>query len=226
MPISHFLIAGASIILIDLLLAGDNALVIAMAVRNLPARERRIGSVCGALLAVVLRIALTIVAAQALEFEFVKLVGGLLVLWIALKVLIDIDEPPSAAPSSTSLWKAIWYVTFADLTMSLDNILAIAGAANGHDGLIVFGLALSIPFVVFSSNLLSRIMDRYPITIYVGAALLVRVAGEMALTDPFVEGVLHPSAVARYIAEAALIAIVIALSRWICAGRGHVHCNR
>lgn len=219
MPTGHFLIAGATIILIDLVLAGDNALVIAMAVRNLPKRERRISSICGAALAVALRIALTVVAAAVLNIEFVKLAGGLLVLWIAFRVLLDVDDPPEAAPSSTTLWKAIWYVVFADLTMSLDNILAIAGAANGHIGLIVFGLAVSIPFVVFSSNLLSNIMDRYPITIYIGAAILVRVGAEMALTDPFVERTLHPSALARYGAEAALIVVVIAAARWICRRR-------
>ena len=219
MPTSHFLVGGATIILIDLLLAGDNALVIAMAVRNLPQRERRIGSICGAALAVALRIALTVVAAAVLEVEFVKLAGGLLVLWIAFKVLIDADDPPESAPSSNSLWKAVWYVMFADLTMSLDNILAIAGAANGHIGLIIFGLALSIPFVVFSSSLLSKLMDRYPVTIYIGAAILARVGGEMAMTDPFVERELHPSALAKYAAEAALIVVVVGSGRWICYRR-------
>jgi YjbE family integral membrane protein len=220
---TQFLISGATIILIDLLLAGDNALVIAMAVRGLPPHQRRIGSIAGAGLAVLLRILLTIAAAAFLQFSFVKLAGGLLILWIALKVLIDVDDPPDAAPSAGSLWKAIWYVMLADITMSLDNILAIAGAANGHTGLIIFGLALSIPFVVFSSGLLSKLMDKYPITIYIGAAILVRVGVEMALTDPFVERTLHPTAVARYIAEAASIVVVLGASRWICKRRGHHH---
>src|SRR5437870_7680180 len=162
----HFLLSGLSIVLIDLLLAGDNALVIAMAVRSLPPRERKIGIVGGAAAAIGLRVGLTIVAARLLDIDYVKLVGGLLILWIAYKVLVDASTPPDSSTPPNRFWQAIWYIVVADLTMSIDNILAIAGASNGNVWLIVFGLALSIPFVVFSSNLLSNLMDRYPATIY------------------------------------------------------------
>jgi YjbE family integral membrane protein len=213
MPASHFLIAGLTLVLIDLLLAGDNALVIAMAVRHLPPRQRRIASLCGAALAVILRVALTFVAAEVLEVRFVKLAGGLFILWIAFQVLCDASEPPPSVAATGSLRRAVWYVLIADLTMSTDNILAIAGASGGHFGLILFGLAVSIPFVVLSSNLLANLMNRYPIVIYAGAAILGKVGGDMALTDPWVAHLLHPSDWTRYAVDAALIAVILIAGR-------------
>jgi YjbE family integral membrane protein len=213
MPASHFLISGLTLVLIDLLLASDNALVIALAVRSLPTRERRIGSICGATLAVVLRVALTFVAAKILRVEFVELAGGLFVLWIALKVLIDASDPPAATVRPSSLIKAIWYVVVADITMSTDNILAIAGASGGRFGLILFGLAVSIPFVVLSSNLLVELMNKYPAVIYLGAAMLAKVGGDMALGDPFIVRTLHPSETARYAVDAALVVIILLCGR-------------
>ncbi len=208
------LLAGAlQIVIIDLLLAGDNALVIAMAVRSLPPRERRIGTICGAGAAVLLRAVLTIAAARLLKVPYLQLVGGLFILWIALKVLRDANDPPDAAPASQRLLQAIWYVVFADLTMSTDNILAIAGASHGSAELIVFGLALSIPFVVFSSNLLAKLMDRYPIVIYLGAAILGNVGGDMIMRDPFVVNALHPTKLARYAVNAVLIALILIIGR-------------
>ena len=211
--IHRWLIDGFSIVLIDLLLAGDNALVIAMAVRGLSSRQRRIGIALGAGAAVVLRIALTIVAAQLLNVEFIKLVGGAFVIWIAIRVLADASsgEPEAAVPKS--LWKAIWFIVVADITMSTDNILAIAGASRGNDWLIIFGLALSIPFVVFSSNLLAKLMDRYWIIVYLGAGILGKVGGEMMLTDPFVERTLHPSKILLYAVEAAAVIVILILGR-------------
>jgi YjbE family integral membrane protein len=213
MDIGRFLINGLRIVLIDLLLAGDNALVIAMAVRSLPRRERRIGTACGAVLAVVLRVALTAVAARLLTVEYLKLAGGLLVLWIAWKVLGDVSEQPDTVPAPQRLLQAIWYVVFADLTMSTDNILAIAGASGGHFGLIVFGLCLSIPFVVFSSNLLADLMNRFPLTIYLGVAILGQVGADMVLTDPSLAHALHPSNGLRYGIEGAVIAALLIASR-------------
>jgi YjbE family integral membrane protein len=209
MPIGRFLFGVFSIILIDLMLAGDNALVIALAVRSLPRRERRIGTACGAAGAVLLRIALTIFAARLLSIRYVQLAGGLFIVWIAVKVLVDVSAPPDSSPAPKSLWQAIWYVVFADLTMSTDNILAIAGASKGNVALIVFGLCVSIPFVVFASNLLADLMNRYPATIYLGAAILGRVGGEMILTDPFVAGILHPTDTLRYVVEGVLIVAVL-----------------
>jgi len=213
MPIGHFLFGVFSIILIDLMLAGDNALVIAMAVRSLPRRERRIGTACGAAVAVLLRIALTIFAARLLSIPYVQLAGGLFIVWIAVKVLVDASAPPDSAPAPKRLVQAIWYIVFADLTMSTDNILAIAGASKGNVGLIVFGLCVSIPFVIFASNLLADLMDRYPATIYLGAAILGRVGGEMILTDRFVQGILHPTDTLRYVVEGVLIVAVVVAGR-------------
>jgi len=219
MPAGPFLLNALSIVLIDLVLAGDNALVIAMAVRALSGRERRLGIVCGAALAVVLRVALTGFASRVLTLPYVELAGGLFVLWIALKVLVDASDPPDAAPAPRSLLETIWFVAMADLTMSVDNILAIAGAAHGHYGLIAFGLALSIPFVVFSSNLLAKLMDRYPVAVYLGVAVLGKVAGDMMLEDRFLLRAVHPSNSVRYLVDALLIALVLVVGRRLGAAR-------
>jgi YjbE family integral membrane protein len=215
----HFLLSGLKIVLIDLLLAGDNALVIALAVRSLPKHERRIGLMGGAIGAVVLRVALTTMAARLLTTPYLQIAGGLLILWIALKVLIDASTPPDAAPGPMRFWQAIWYIVAADITMSTDNVLAIAGASRGNFWLIAFGLALSIPFVVLSSNLLSKLMDRFPALIYLGAGVLGQVAGEMILTDAFVVRTWHPGNAVRYAVEAALVVAVIAIGRLVTASR-------
>jgi YjbE family integral membrane protein len=209
MSAGHFLIAGLTLVLIDLVLAGDNALVIAMAVRSLPRRERRIGSICGATLAVILRVGLTFVAAKVLSVEFVRLAGGLFILWIAFQVLIDACKSPETAVRPASLMKAIWYVLVADVTMSTDNILAIAGASGGDLRLILFGLGVSIPFVVLSSNLLADLMNKYPAIVFLGAAILGKVGGDMAISDPFMVRMLHPTELARYLVEGALVVIVV-----------------
>jgi YjbE family integral membrane protein len=215
----HFLFNVFAIVLIDLLLAGDNALVIAMAVRALAPGQRRIATICGAGAAVGLRVALTAVAARLLQVSFIQLGGGLLILWIALKVMLDASEPPRAATAPKRMAQAIWYIVLADVTMSTDNILAIAGASKGHVGLIVFGLCLSIPFVVFAANLLAALMDRFPWLIYAGAAVLGKVGGEMILTDPFVVRRAHPTDAARYAVEGALAAAVVLGGRWVCSVR-------
>jgi len=214
MPPGHFILASLSIVLIDLLLAGDNALVIALAMRSLPPRERRWGIACGAGLAVVLRVALTALAAQVLTLSYLQLVGGLFILWIAWKVLGDASEPPGQAPAPKRLLAAIWYVVVADLTMSVDNILAIAGASHGHIGLIVFGLCVSIPFVVFSANLLSDLMNRYPVTIYLGVGILGKVAGDMIVADPAFIRLVHPTAALHYALDAVLVAALV-LAGWL-----------
>ena len=214
----HVVLSVFSIILIDLMLAGDNALVIAMAVRGLPARQRRVATLWGAGVAVALRVGLTFVAALLLEKEYVQLVGGALILWIAIKVLRDASAPPHAAPPANRLAQAIWYIVVADITMSLDNILAIAGASKGNFGLILFGLAVSIPFVVVSSNLLAKLMDRFPWTVYLGAAILGEVSGRMMLTDPFIVGLLHPTQTLRYAVQATL-AVALFVTGWIMGRR-------
>lgn len=182
-----------SIVLIDIVLAGDNAVVIALAVRTLPPRQRLLGIALGSAVAVVLRIGLTFVASQLLALNYVKLVGGLLILWIAVKLLIDNTGDRPEGKAAGGLWQAVWLILVADVTMSLDNVLAVAGASKGSLPLLIFGLALSIPLVVFTSNLLSRLMDRYVVIIYVGAAILGKVGGDMVMTDRLTAELLAPA---------------------------------
>jgi YjbE family integral membrane protein len=188
-----FLFRAFSIVLIDILLAGDNAIVIAMAVRALPQKQRRIGLAAGAGGAIVLRIILTFFAARILEVSYLKLGGGVLILWIAVKLLVDTPGKEEHQRAAVSLRQAIWLIFVADTTMSLDNILAVAATSKGNLPLLIFGLGLSITFVVVTSNLLARLMDRYRWLIYLGAALLGRVGGDMMVSDPAMEGRLHPS---------------------------------
>src|SRR5579872_995288 len=205
----RFLLDCLSIILFDLLLAGDNALVIAMAVRSLPARQRRIGVAFGAATAVILRVLITIGAAELLNISFVKLIGGAFVIWIAVKVFVDASAP-AKAPASGHFLRAIWYIVLADITMSMDNVLAVAGASRGNVWLIALGLGLSIPFVVFASNLIAMLMDRHAWLVYLGAAILGKVGGEMMLTDPFIVRAIHPGSALLYSSEAlAAVAIVV-----------------
>jgi YjbE family integral membrane protein len=154
-----------------------------------------------------------------LSIEYLQMAGGLFVLWIAFKVLVDVSDPPGAAPAPCHMLRAIWYIVFADLTMSVDNILAIAGAAHGHIGLIVFGLGLSIPFVIFSANLLADLMDRFPVLIYLGVAILGKVGGDMILEDRFAVRALHASDPIRYLVDAALIAVLLLAGRRVGLAR-------
>lgn len=211
--LTHLLVDGLSIVLIDLLLAGDNALVIALAARSLPPRQRRLGILFGAGVAVILRIAITIVAAQILNVEWVKLIGGAFVIWIAIKVLSDASGPDAKSEAPGRLIRAIWYIAMADITMSTDNVLAIAGASKGNILLIVLGLGLSIPFVMFSSTLIVVLMERYPWTVYLGAGILGKVGGEMMVTDRFIVRTLHPSDAVLYVVEAVAIIGILAAGR-------------
>jgi YjbE family integral membrane protein len=189
----EWFLAVLSIVLIDIVLAGDNAVVIALAVRKLPAKQRLVGIALGSAFAVVLRVGLTFVAAQLLALNYIKLGGGLLILWIAVKLLVDNTGEKAHGKEAGGLWQAVWLILVADITMSLDNVLAVAGASKGSLGLLLFGLGLSIPLVVFTSNLLARLMDRYPVIIYVGAATLGKVGGDMIMTDRLVAATLQPT---------------------------------
>ncbi|MGH7956083.1 MAG: TerC family protein [Opitutaceae bacterium] len=189
----EWFVAIFNIVWIDIVLAGDNAVVIALAVRGLPPRQRMIGIVLGAGAAVMLRVALTFVATQLLTINYVQLVGGILIIWIAFKLLRQNEgHHDDGKAGASGLWQAVWMILVADITMSLDNVLAVAGAARGHFGLLLFGLALSIPLVVFASNIISRLMVRYKIVVFVGAAILGKVGGEMMLTDAVVASPLVP----------------------------------
>jgi YjbE family integral membrane protein len=188
----QFLFAVFNIILADIVLAGDNAVVIAMAVRSLPPRERKIGTLLGAGVAVALRIVLTFFVAKLMDLPYLKLVGGILILWIAFKLLLDATpEEDHDVKQAGGLWQAMWIILVADITMSLDNVLAVAGASHGNIWLLVFGLGLSIPLVVGASGILSKLMDKYPIIAVIGSAVLGRVGAEMMITDPALEGRFH-----------------------------------
>lgn len=198
----EFVVAFLSIVLIDLVLAGDNAVVIALAVKNLPPKQRKKGIIFGAGAAVMLRVAVTFCVAQLLTISFIKLGGGALVLWIAVKLFVEGAPEEKFQKEATTFWQAIRIIVIADIIMSTDNILAVAGACKGNLFLLLFGLALSIPFVVFTSSLLSMLMDKYPIIVYIGAAVLGRVGGEMIITDPFIVEWLNPSSFLKYSVEA------------------------
>lgn len=205
-------LAILSIVLIDIVLAGDNAVVIALAVRRLEKRERLWGILMGSGMAVVLRVGLTFVAAQLLAVNYIKLIGGLLILWIAVKLLVDNTGEQAGKGEAKNLWQAVWFITMADITMSLDNVLAVAGASKGSFGLLLFGLGLSIPLVVFTSNLLANLMDRYSILIYVGSAILGKVAGEMVMTDRLIAGTFEPEPWLVYLVELTMAVGVIVVA--------------
>jgi YjbE family integral membrane protein len=211
-----FVFGFISIIIIDIMLAGDNAVVIAMAVRGLPRKQRMKGIAFGAGAAVILRVALTFVAAQLLLIRFVKFIGGALIIWIGTKLFIEGVPEEEVEKQVKTLWQAIWVIMIADITMSTDNVLAVAGASKGNLFLLLFGLGLSIPFVVFTSNLLAMLMDKYPVLVYVGAAILGRVGGEMMITDPFIHELLHPSRMVEYGVQAFFtIGVIVAGKLWI-----------
>jgi YjbE family integral membrane protein len=217
----EFVLSVLTIILIDLVLAGDNAVVIALAVKSLPRDKRLIGVSFGAGFAVVLRIVLTFFAAQLLMIQYVKFIGGALIFWIAVKLLIEDVEAEETGKEATSIWSAIWIIVVADVTMSTDNILALAGASKGNVTLLLFGLILSIPLVVFTSTLLARLMDKYPIIVYLGAAVLGKVTAEMIFTDPAVERVLGTlSQTTLYILFAVGAAAVIVVGRLYLSLKG------
>jgi YjbE family integral membrane protein len=211
----EFLSALLSIVFIDLVLAGDNAVIIAMAVRGLPATQRKKGIIFGAGAAVLLRVICTFVTAQLLRIQYVKLGGGAVIIWIAVKLLMEGAHEENLKQEAKTIWQAVWVIVVADITMSIDNMLAVGGASKGNLFLLLFGLGLSIPLVVFTSNLLSLLMDKYPIIIYIGAAVLGRVGGEMMITDPFIIGLLDPSKPVEYGVEIFFTVGVIILARFL-----------
>ena len=210
-----FFLAVGSIILIDLVLAGDNAVVIAMAVKNLQGRKRTWGIILGAGGAVLVRVACTFMVAQLLNMRYVKLIGGAVIIWIAVKLLTEGAEEKHLDKEVHTLWQALWVIIVADLSMGIDNMLAVGAACHGNFFLLLFGLILSIPFVVFMSTLLARLMDRYPVILWLGAALLGKVGGEMMATDPFVVELFNLPHWAQYVSMAVFILFVCGFSKWI-----------
>jgi YjbE family integral membrane protein len=158
---------------------------------------------------------LTVFAAQLLQISLVKLIGGLLIVWIGVKLLVVDDPREETTQASGSLWTAVWVIIVADVTMSMDNVLALAGASKGDPFLLLFGLILSIPLVVGASGLLSNLMDRYPVIIYLGAAVLGKVGAELIMGDPLVASRFHPSTAVEYLVQACFAIGVIVAARII-----------
>jgi YjbE family integral membrane protein len=211
----QFALSLLSIIVVDLTLSGDNAVVIAAAARSLPRSLRNRALIAGAALAVVTLVAAAFFATRLLQVKFLQVIGGTAVLCIAVGLFRE--EPPfeSSATRAASFWKAIWFIVIADVTMSTDNILAVAAIARGDFVLLLLGLSLSIPLVVFASGVLAALMDNYPVIIYVGAALLARVAGHMIMTDAFMVQTFAPSATLSYTVEAGSVVSVVVVGMWL-----------
>jgi len=212
----------ASIVLIDLTLAGDNALVIALAVRTLPKRQQFFGRLWGTAGAVVLRLAFIVVATWLLTIPLLQLLGGVLLVWIALRLVRQNGESDGHVRPGTTLPQAIWIIMIADAAMSLDNVLGVAAAAHGDLLLVVFGIGLSLPLVVWGSGLLAWLMTRFTWIIWLGGGVLGYVAGEMIMNDQAVERWLGPLP-GWLEAGPVLLALVIAGVGWRAAHNGRKH---
>ncbi|TMK11285.1 MAG: TerC family protein [Alphaproteobacteria bacterium] len=195
-----FWIAVGKIIWINVLLSGDNALVIALACRGLAPRQRLWGMIFGAGAAVILRIIFTGIVASLMELSYLKLVGGLALLVIAAKLLVPEQEDEEGVESASHLWAAVQIVVVADIVMSLDNVIAVAAAANGSFPLLILGLAISIPLIVAGAALIMALLNRLPILVWAGAALLGWIAGDVIATDPAV----HPKLQALFAGPAGI----------------------
>lgn len=211
-----FWIAVGQIILIDIVLSGDNAVVIALACRNLSPEQRKKGILWGVAGAVSLRVVLTVFAALVMGLPWLKFIGGLLLVWIAVKLMLPEDEDGHDIASSEHLWGAVKTIVVADFVMSLDNVIAVAGAAHGSLVLLLFGLAVSIPLIVWSSQLILHWMERFPSIVLFGAGLLGYVAGQMIFSDPGIVGLLPPLPDwSAKVAGAVGAALVVAVGRWL-----------
>src|SRR5271157_5033365 len=213
---TDFWLALVSVIFINIILSGDNAVVIALAVRSLARKQRLQGIILGTALAVVLRIVLTFFCAKLLEISFLKFVGGWLIAWIAVKLFIEGTGDDENQKEIHTLGKAVVTILIADLVMSTDNVLGVAGACKGNMALLLFGLGSSIPLVVFASDILSRLMDRYPIIVTLGAAALGRVAGDMIGSDAFITNTFKPNTFTLYVLQGLFTVGVIVIGKaWI-----------
>ncbi|MEZ5629552.1 MAG: TerC family protein [Burkholderiaceae bacterium] len=216
---AHFWVAVGQIILIDILLGGDNAVVIALACRQLPKAQRTKGIVWGTVGAIVLRVILIAFALTLLKVPFLKLVGGLLLLWIGVRLIAPDDEDGhDNIQGSDKLWGAVKTIIVADLVMSIDNVIAIAGAAQGageeHQlALVIFGLVVSIPIIVWGSQLVLKLMDRFPVIIVLGGMLLGWIAGGMIQSDPGLEDYLPQTDVWQYGMAIAGALLVLAIGQ-------------
>jgi YjbE family integral membrane protein len=207
-----------TIIWVNIILSGDNAVVIALAARSLPAHQQKKAIFWGAGAAVVLRIILTIVAVELLKLPYLKFIGGALLLWIAVQLLVPEDDDGDSIESSSNLIAAIKTILVADLVMSLDNVIAVAAAAKGSIILLVLGLLISIPLVIFGATMLMKLMERFPVIITLGAAILGWTAGEMGVTDPVAaQWVNENASYLHWIAPAIGAVVVVVVGKWLAA---------
>jgi YjbE family integral membrane protein len=211
---TSFLVALTEVIMVNIILSGDNAVVIALAARRLPARQQKLAIVFGSGGAIVLRIALTIVAVELLRIPLLQFAGGLLLIWIAVKLLVEEDAGEAGEAANVGLLGAVKTILVADLIMSLDNTLAIAAVAKGSWAVLIFGLVLSVPLIVFGSTLIVKLIERFPMIVYGGAGLIAYTAGEMIDSDaavaPYLPSLMHET---PYLAMA-LTAGVIGYGAW------------
>jgi YjbE family integral membrane protein len=216
----EFWVRWFSIVLLDLTLAGDNALVIALAVRTLPRRQQFLGRLWGSLGAVILRLLFIAIISALYRIPLLQAIGGLALAWIAVKLVRQESGGEGHVRQGTTLWEAIWIIVLADVVMSLDNVLAVAAAAHGDLMLVVFGIGLSLPLVVWGSGLLARLMARYPWIVWLGGGVLGYVAGEMLLEDRVVHKLLGEAAEAFDRTLPILLGVVMtALGWWFARGQ-------
>ena len=214
----QFWVAALEIVIINILLSGDNAVVIALACRNLPERQRRWGIIWGAAGAVLLRIVLTFFAVSLLKFPYLKLVGGILLVWIGIKLIADDEGEGHDIKAADQLMTAVRTIIIADLVMSLDNVIGVAAAAKGSTLLIVFGLVVSIPLVVVGAQLIMKVIERFPFMIVAGGGLLGYVAGEMMVEDVAVAPWVAAHAPwLHWALPVAGIVVVVATAKWLRA---------
>jgi YjbE family integral membrane protein len=209
----EFWIGLIKIIWINIILSGDNAVVIALAARSLPAEQQKKAILFGSGAAVVLRIGLTVVAAKLLELSYLQIVGGILLLWVGTQLLHGEDEGDGDGNDKAGLWVAIRTILIADLVMSLDNVIAVAAAAKGSMTLLILGLAISIPLVIFGSQLMIKLMDRFPIIIWFGAGLIGWVAGETIVSDVALKSIVENNGWLHYVAPALGAALVLGIGK-------------
>jgi YjbE family integral membrane protein len=202
------------IVIIDLVLAGDNAVVIAMAARNLPKQQQKKVILWGILGAITIRAVLTMIAVALLNIPGLHLIGGLLLLWIAYQLLVEDKGHKEEGHAVKSFGEALRTILIADTVMSLDNVLAIAGASHGSYFMVILGLIISVPVILFGSTVILRLMERFPIIIYIGAGVLVWTAAEMIVAEGFVEPLFVNNAL-KWIFEIALIVIVLGLGHFV-----------
>lgn len=211
--------ALAAIVLIDLVLAGDNAIVIALAARNLPDHLRRRAVLWGTLGAIIVRSGMTLVTLWLLKIPGLMLVGGLGLVWIAYQLLVPDDGADGHGTPAASFWGAMKTIVIADALMGIDNVLGVAGAAHGDFSLVIIGLLISVPIVVWGSSLVLKLIDRFPVIVQIGAAVLAFTAAKMIVAEPLLDPVFDPHALARWALYAVLIVGVLAAGRWAAARR-------